>query len=506
MNRTAFKIAASTSIVAMTMVACTAQSEAMRRMGSPASAQSRGDRQAAQLHEQARRALQQGQLGAALAAMENAVALAPRDAGYRLLLAEIYMKSGRFESARATFTDVVEIDPSNVRGRLSLALMQVALGRPQAAVAQLDELNGRAGPADLGLAYALAGMPERAIEILEPAARGQSASPRTRQNLALSYAMAGDWQRARTVAAQDLSPADLAPRLRQWAAMAGPEARSGQVASLLGVSPVQDPGQPVRLALRAPAPVPTEAYAAVAPEPAPEPEPLPAPVAVYAEAAPPVITASESAPVSDWGMAPEPATPAAAPAAPPAFAPAPAPVPAVIAETEVPPSEAPSYYLPPPPPPPPAERSAEQVRYAAAARTLTRPAPAVVRTASVSLPPAPVFRRQAPQPVVPQVRRGNSRFVVQLGSFSIEANAERAWVDAERRFGLDDHQPLTTTFNHQGRTLHRVAIAGFAGQADAQRLCHSIRARGGACFVRGEAGDAAVRWAARHRPSRNRDA
>lgn len=497
MNRTAFKIAASASIVALTMVACTAQSEAMRRLGEPAAADSRGARQAAQLHEQARRALQQGQLGPALTAMENAVALAPRDAGYRLLLADIYMKSGRFESARATFTDVVEIDPTNSRGRLSLALMQVALGRPQAAVAQLDELQGRASPADLGLAYALAGMPERAIEILEPAARTQSASPRTRQNLALAYALAGDWQRARTVAAQDLSPADLGPRLRQWAAMASPDARSSQVATLLGVNPVADQGQPVRLALRAPAPAPapvlTEAYAEAAPAAAPEP--LPASIARYAEAsAPPLIAPSETAPVSDWGL------PAEAPAAVPT--PAPTAPPPAVAETAVPPSEAPSYYLPAPPAPP-AERSAEEARYAAAARTLTRPAPAVVRTASVSLPPAPVFRRQAPQSPLPQVRRGNSRFVVQLGSFSIEANAERAWVDAARRFGLNDHQPLTTTFNHQGRTLHRVAIAGFAGQADAQRLCQSIKARGGACFVRGQAGDAAVRWAARYGPARS---
>lgn len=503
MNRTAFKIAASASIVALTMVACTAQSEAMRRLGSAVSGP-RADREAGQLHEQARRALQQGQLGEALVAMENAVARSPRDAGYRLLLADIYMKSGRFESARATFTDVVEIDPSNLRGRLSLALMQVALGRPQAAAAQLDELNGRAPPADLGLAYALAGMPERAIEILEPAARGHAASPRTRQNLALSYALAGNWQRARTIAAQDLSPADLGPRLQQWAAMARPDARSAQVATLLGVRPAEDPGQPVRLALNAPTPDPvlTATYVEAAPEPAPAAAPpAAAPLAVYAEASAPAVVAPEAAPVSDWGLAPAPTPPA-----PEAAVPAPPP-PAPIAETVVPPSEAPSYYLPPPPPPPPpAERSEQQVVFAEAARSLNRPTPAVLRTASATLPPAPIFRRQAPRPVAAQVRRGNSRYVVQLGSFSIEANAERAWVDAARRFGLDDHQPLTTTFDHQGRTLHRVAIAGFASQADAQRQCASIKARGGACFVRGEAGDAAVRWAARYGPSRNRNA
>ena len=92
-------------------------------------------------------------------------------------------------------------------------------------------------------------MPERAIEILEPAARAFDATPRLRQNLALSYALAGDWTRARTIAAQDISPADLGPRLQQWAALARPGGASHQVATLLGVAPVQDPGQPVRLAL-----------------------------------------------------------------------------------------------------------------------------------------------------------------------------------------------------------------------------------------------------------------
>lgn len=487
MNRTAFKIAASATIVAMTMVACTAQSEAMRRAG--VAADSQGDRQAARLHEQARRALQQGQMAEALEAIENAVALAPRDVGYRLLLADVYMKSGRFESARATFADVVELDPSNVRAGLSLALMQIALGRPQAAVAQLDALQGRAGAADIGLAYALAGMPARAIEILEPAARSFDATARLRQNLALSYAIAGDWQRARTIAAQDVSPADLGPRLQQWATLARPDARSSQVAGLLGVTPVQDAGQPVRLALApaAPEPVAAEAYAYA--------EPVAAPAPLYAEAYAPPVSAPTVPTDPDWGLPAEAETPT----------PAAVEAPIEMAEASPPPVEAPSYYLPEPVEPS-APASEEEVRYAAAAETLIRPAPTVIRAAAVSLPPAPVFRRESPRAAAAEIRRGNSNFVVQLGSFAIEANAERAWVQAEERYGLSDHQPLTTTFQHEGRVLHRVAIAGFASHGDAQRLCGSIKARGGACFVRAEAGDAAVRWAARYGPERNREA
>jgi Flp pilus assembly protein TadD len=469
MNKTAFKVAASTVIVSLTMVACTAQSEAMRRLGGVRRADSRTDLQAAQYHEQARRLLQQGQVLQAIEPMENAVAMAPRDAGYRLLLADIYMKSGRFESARATFADVVELDPSNLRAALSLALMQIAIGRPQAAVAQLDELTGRAQPADIGLAYALAGMPERAIEILEPAARAPEATPRLRQNLALSYALAGDWARARVVASQDVSPADLGPRLQQWAAMARPDARPNQVAALLGVTAAQDSGQPVRLAL---------APAASSPE-------------AYAEAAPSMIETPAAAPA--------PAYAAVTPVEVPASVPAPAPV---VASIEAAPAQAQgSHYLPTPQAP--AERTDEEVRYAAVAQTITRPNPAVVRTASLSLPTAPAFRRSAPQLPAPN---GNSRFVVQLGAFSNEGNAERAWQQAERQFALAERAPMTTTININGRTLHRVSVAGFAGQSDAARFCGAIRARGGACFVRASAGDASVRWAARYAQGRDRSA
>ena len=475
MNKTAFRIAASTIIISLTMVGSTAPSEAMRR-GPVQRATGRADLQAARYHEQARQLLQQGQLGPAMMQMETAVALSPRDAGYRLLLGDIYMKSGRFDSAARTFADVVEIDPSNTRAALSLALMEIARGRPQAAVAHLDELSGRASPADIGLAYALAGMPERAIEILEPAARQADATARLRQNLALSYALAGDWQHARIVAAQDVSPADLQPRLQQWAAMARPDARSEQVAALLGVNPVQDPGQPARLALNA---APAEAPAAFA-----ESTPAPAQPETQVATVTPVEVPASAAPV------------VAAPVAPIQVAEA-APAPAVIAAPT--PVEARPYYLPAAAAPTATNDS--EARYVPAVQSVTQNR-SVVRAASVTLP-RPAFQRAAPQA---DVRRGNSPFVVQLGAFSNEGNAERAWQQYSHRFGLDGHTPTTATININGRTLHRVSMAGFASQADAARLCGQIRAQGGACFVRATAGDASVRWAARYAPGRNRAA
>jgi Flp pilus assembly protein TadD len=498
MNRSLFKAAASTLIVSLTMASTSTQSLAMRQGMTRADATA-SDRQAAQLHQQAVRDIREGRLNQAQTAMEQAVGLSPRDAGYRLLLADIYLRQGRFESARATFADVLELDPSNNRAGLSFALTQIALGRPAAAVGQLEQMAANAPAADVGLALALAGQPQRAIEMLENAARSPSATARVRQNLALSYALAGDWRRARAIAAQDLSPADLDARMTQWAAFARPGAAPTQVASLLGVSPATDPGQPTALALNRPAPSAPEA---------------------------PSVQVAQNDTVSDWGL-PQAAESAPAPAAPiqlasaeaepqvsnyyvPAREEPTAPVAASAPEAPVAPvapavqqgPAAPAPATPEAPVPSPVE-----VQQAMAVRSLTRPAPALVRTASVSLPPAPIFRR-APHrasAVASPVRRGNSRYVVQLGAFISEANAERAWVNAQRRFGLSGHAPLTANINMDGRTLHRVAIAGFAGQADAQRLCGSIRAQGGVCFVRTEAGDASIRWAARYANPRHRD-
>lgn len=490
MKTTGFKIAASATILSMVLVSTAAQSGEMRRADRQAAP---ANRDAAQLHADALRAVQEGRLPAAQDAMEQAVAIAPRDAGYRLLLADIYMRSGRFQSARATYADVIEIDPSNSRAGLGIALMEIALGRTGAAISRLYDLEGRAPGADVGLGLALAGRTERAIEILEPLARGYSSTPRIRQNLALAYALAGDWRRARAVAAQDISPALLQARLEQWAAIARPDAVQLRVAGLLGVNPVADPGQPTRLALTAP----VETQVALA-EAAPVDVQLPAapsrPVELAAIAAPvipaPAVPAAPApaAQVSDWGLPVQPE------AAPVQVVQASAPAPAVVAE-------APTYYTPAPAAPEQAPTPAE-VDYAFAARSLSQPAPTVIRAAAVSLPAPPAFRRAAPrQPV----RAGNSRFVVQLGAFSNEANAERAWVNAQNRFGLRAHAPLTATVNLNGRTLHRVAVAGFAGQADARQLCNTIRAQGGTCFVRLNAGDASIRWAARYANPRSRN-
>ena len=492
MNRIAINIAASTLALSLG-TAVFLSGSAMARPD----ARRAGPEEARQLQGQAVRFIQQGQMAEALTAIERAVELSPRDAGYRLLLADVYLKLGRFEAARTTFADVLELDPPHVRAGLSYALMQVALGRPHAAIGQLDDLAGRAPAADVGLAFALAGVPERAIEILEPAARQHDATPRIRQNLALSYALAGNWQRARAVAAQDVSPAELPRRLQQWAALARPGAQSAQVASLLGVNPVADAGQPVRLALIQPAVAPIQSAAAQAYS-APVEAPSEVFAAAEAETAQPVRSIAQAEAYSPTVPAAQTDLAVMQPVAAP-VEPAWWPTPAAPVHT----ASASAAEVPIVPVAQPVTEDEVEVRFAAAAETLTRPDRAIIRTASVSRPIAPVFRPQVEHPVR---STANGRFVVQIGAFSNDANAERAWQQAERSYGLGRFQPTTTTIDINGRTLHRVSVSGFASSLDAGRLCSSIRARGGNCFVRINAGDAAIRWAARYAPGRNREA
>jgi Flp pilus assembly protein TadD len=436
----ALKFAVSALAIGTTMVACKPAAQAFR----PASASTvavKSDAQAADAFARARARSQTGDSVGAIALAEQAVELSPRNAGYRLLLADFYLKAGRFQSAEATYGDVLALDPGNPRASLAIALASIATGRNDAAVERLEAIADTAPPSDVGLAFALAGQPQRAIELLEPAARASGADGRLRQNLALAYALAGDWEKAKATAAQDVSPAELQRRLSQWAALARPSAQGERVAAILGVRAApSDEGQPVRLALAPPA---GQAFAAA--EPAPEPAPA---------------AAAALAPVT------------------PAEADVPAWVPAAQA--------------------PAAPREETKPVYADAVQSLVAPQPAVATAPKL----APVRHFDRPVRLASASDTQSAapgRFAVQLGAFSSAAGVERAWAKAYRRFGFESHTPLSTTFSVAGRpTLHRLSVAGFASRGEADRTCRSVRAKGGVCFVRAVAGDAPVQWAGRY--------
>ena len=484
------KFAVSALALVATMVACKPAAQAFGVNSASAQPAAKPDavRDAIAFYARANASVKLGDYAAALPFAEKAVEASPSDIGFRMLLADLYLKNGRFQSAETTFEDVLALDPGNVRAGLSVALARVALGRTGGAIAQLDEMNG-APAADLGLAYALAGELRRAVEILEPAARAPGADARVRQNLALTYAFAGDWQKARTTAAQDISPDQLAARMAQWASFAQPRSAHQQVAALLGVTPSEDAGQPVRLALAQP-----QGSAFASAEPAPEAAPAPVQLAAYQAPAEAPAAIGGPAPVENVTAAPAPSE----------FAPMPVWVSAPEAHVAI---EAPAA----PAAPVEAIEEAKPV-YAAAVESLVAPQAAVFKASGPALPEAKPFRtapaatpKAAPKKPVrlasapaPAVSSGTGGYAVQLGAFSSVANVERAWAQAYQRYGFADRTPLSTTVKLPKGTFHRLSVAGFGSHSEAARVCQSVKAKGGSCFVRAVAGDAPTQWASRY--------
>ena len=475
------QLAASTLVLGLTVVGCKPAASNYRPAALSAAA-AKSEAEAGKVFAKAQASVQKGDVAGALALAERAVELSPRDAGYRMLLGDLYLKSGRFVSAETAFTDVLTLYAGNTRATLSLALAQIAQGKSREAVAHLDSVAGSV-PADAGLAYALAGQPQRAIELLEPAARAPGANARVRQNLALAYAVAGEWQKARMTASQDVSPEEVGRRMEQWASFANPATTHLQVATLLGTTPVQDSGQPVRLALAPPAPQ-QPAYAE-AQAPAPEPQ---APVAV---AQAPVVQPQAPVEVAQ-AAAPAPASmEAAAEKVAVAFEYAPPEhgdafeAPAAVAIVDVPAST-----------PSRTPQTISGATLASAVTSLVK-APEPILKAVARVSPAPV-RTFIPRKAVAAVRPSAGRYVVQIGAFRSAAQVEKAWSQAVRRYRFPN-APMSTTVSIPGKgTFHRLAVSGFSSPVDAGRACQAIRGNGGTCFVRANAGDAPVQWASRY--------
>ena len=198
----------------------------------------------------AEQALASGKHEKAIAHAEAAVLAEPHNAAYRSILASAYLDAGRFASAETTFNDAIQLGDNSARNALSLALAQSAQGKYREAQTLLNQREGDIATADLGLALALAGQPERGIHLMGNAIRGGENTAKMRQNLAYSYALAGRWREARLMAAQDVPADQLGDRIAKWALMASPQAWQVRVAALLDVpAGVSDAGQPVQLAL-----------------------------------------------------------------------------------------------------------------------------------------------------------------------------------------------------------------------------------------------------------------
>lgn len=399
----------------------------------------------------------------AIAAAEAAVAADPRNAAYRAALGSAYLQAGRFTSAITSFDDALTLGDQTAGTALRLALALTGEGKYPEAVAVLDDWSDAIAPADLGLAYALAGQPQRGIPVMADAIRAGDASAKTRQNLGYALALNGQWKEARLMAAQDVSADKLGARMEEWALMTQPEAWQLRVATLLGApTGIADAGQPVYLALNTTPSVEqfaAEAAAVVAAEPVAElavaePAPVELPPVVAPRVVP--VEVEPSQPADDFKTA---------------FA-------AVTSVSES-----------------VAQVAQDAVRFVQepVVQALSPRADATPATIRVALPQASPVRAapaRAATAAAPArtaiLAKADGTHLVQLGSFGSEDSARRAWGIYTKRYPeLAGHKLVISEAVVGGKRYWRVSAGGF-DNAGSRAMCGRVKGKGEGCFAYAE--------------------
>lgn len=447
----------------------------------------------------AQAALEAGKVDNAISHAEAAVLADPRNSGFRALLGAAYLEAGRFDSAATAFGDAIELGHDDSRTVLSFALAKVAAGDNAAALNVLSQNEAAIPAADLGLALALAGQPERGVHYLVNAVRNGHSSPKARQNLAYAYALAGNWPAARVMAAEDVPADQIDARLSDWAATARPEDYRVRVANLLGVTPVSDGGQPQHLAL---ANFPSTPMMVAEAEQM-RAEEINADVVEVAEAVPAPSVETVAVPSQTESLAfglrdidtakfvSNPVVQSTAADVAPARAPVPAP--ARVAAADPAPSTVAER----------AERRGVTPRVSgeAASRPASTGGPRFISNAVVQDVPAAAERvraaaaaeeaQAAPAPAsapTPQRRMAvasgsDGTHLVQLGAFDSHDVAKSKWAEMQRRIpALAGHDVVITEARVNGRTYFRVAAAGFDNRS-ARAMCNTLKAGGRGCFA-----------------------
>lgn len=409
--------------------------------------------------KKAQQAMDKGDVETAIAYAERSVAGVGSDPETRALLGQAYLSAGRMASAERSFQDAMELGKSDARTILSLSLALLGQGKAEKAKALVVNNRQYIPAADYGLALALTGDSKTAIEVLEQAIRESNVTGRTRQNLGLAYALDGRWKEAKLMAVQDVAPAAVNDRVMEWAQMARPGAYETRVATLLKVTPVaNDPGQPVRLALRS-------SYA-------------PANVAASAEQdyGREVASFDRNSPLPAIGPAPKADGDVDFLAAENNIKVSSVTVPASNATGRVQ-TNVPVTSVQPKP-----QQAAPPTKFVVES---SKSAP--VRTAAVQTSTAakPVLQKIAYQPAAKATGSSSGTHLVQLGAFSSPDGAKRAWgILSAKNSDLNAFQYASSRVNVKGKTLYRLAAIGFGNEQTAEAMCAGIKAKGGNCIVR----------------------
>ncbi len=420
----------------------------------------------------AQRAMDHGQISQAVQQAELAVSAEPRNAAYRLMLGSAYLNDGRFASASTSFQDAMALGETSPRAALSLSLALTGEGRFAEAASLLRNYEGEIAAADLGLAYALAGQPERGIHILSNAVRQGQNNAKVRQNLAYAYAVAGRWRDARLMVAQDVPADQVGARMQEWAQLTHAGAYQSRVAGLLGApAGVRDAGQPVHLALGNSQP--NEQLAA---QPAANAESelaantLVAPVSAELPAADTPEIGLDTYQQDRSGSV-QPAQPAVN-----------------FAEAFAVSNDASAALAD-------VSTDASQFAHTPAAKSAAEqhPTPAPRQQVRDTQPVAAMARRAEASPVRAALAAvsgpvANASHLVQLGSFTSEHGARRAWdIYVSRHPELADHEMVITQAMVRGKRYWRVSASGF-NMASSRSMCADVNSSAN--------GEGCITWAA----------
>ncbi|HTN14324.1 MAG TPA: tetratricopeptide repeat protein [Sphingomonadaceae bacterium] len=382
-------------------------------------------------------ALAKGNYDSAVDFAEAAVRADPRNAQFRATLGTAYLETGRFASAATSFDDAIKLGDNSPRTALSLALALAGDGKSAQATSTLKGWEGEIAPSDLGLAYSLAGQPERGIHVLTNTLRGGENTAKVRQNLAYSYALAGRWREARLMAQQDLGSEKVGDRMAEWAASVHPDAYRARVAMLLQVTPdLKDPGQPVQLAL-ANFPTPEQLASDAVAAPAPVAQPAPSAIAL-GNADSPSRDGYELPPVGD---------------APEAFTP-------------------PAYQAPKP------DRVSDfQAAFSSTGTAST--GKVALDSRSFATPAPKAAPKKASAKTASRLAAADGTHLIQLGSFSSEQGARRAWSIYVKRYPeLSGHEMVLSQAKLNGKTYWRVAAGGYTANSS-RSMCGKVSRTGG---------------------------
>lgn len=389
----------------------------------------------------AQTAMAKGKASKAVSHAEAAVLADPRNPAYRAMLGASYMEAGRFQSAATSFQDAMTLGDESARTALSYALAEIAAGDFRAAQSTLDAYSDDIDASDLGLAFALAGDPERGVHILGNAIRGGQNTAKVRQNLAYSYALKGDWRSARLMAAEDVPAGQINNRIAEWAETSAPQNTQARVAKLLNVPLVGDSGQPAQLALAN----------------HPSTQMLANEAAAQAPVQAPSVVAQASA--ASYELPPLAADLPAAKVSAPAAASSP------VAPQGKPDRFADAFADAAPAKPQNAKLAESAKRFVSNPVVQDAPAPRTVKTGQAES----------------HVATGDH--LVQLGSFSSEAAAKRAWGIYTKRYSqLANYDMVITKAKVRGKTYFRVSAGGFQ-KASARKMCSSVKSRNQGCIT-----------------------